>query len=309
MKRAVFIVLMALFISALIICITVLSSCDVKKETNGKETETIKIDDADSTDTNPTCDPHSEKYFCEPIKVKYTATDIHVYYSNDYSDLSEKIYLIKSTDELTAYWDSTQADDTVIFEPHDFGEEFFKDNYLVIVSKFAYSGSIQRKAYAVDMDINGILTVYIEEYCPVVFTDDCSGWTHFIEVDRRYEVDSTDDIKVYCHTVESFSYNDDIFFLQEDRTLVRDGFINIEMLHIANENEAIRRAYNEINTKPYIYHAAAYDIHNDMWRVTFYNGKNHDKYHYLGCDGCVTVYLSAEGITAAMIYHATDQAE
>ncbi len=309
MKRAVFIVLMALFISALIICITVLSSCDVKKETDGKETKTIKIDDADSTGTTPTCDPHSEKDFCEPIKVEYTATDVHGYYSSDYSDLSENIYLIKSTDELIAYWDIMETDDTVIYEPHEFGEEFFEDNYLVIVSKFAHSGSVQRKVYGVDMDANGILTVYIKEYCPVAFTADCSGWTHFIEVDRRYEVDSTDYINIALHIIESFSYNDDLYFLQDDRTLVRDGFKNIERLHIANENEAIHRAYNEINAKPYTYHAAAYDIHNDMWRLTFYNGKNHDKYHYLGCDGCVTVYLSAEGITIAMIYHATDQAE
>jgi len=235
----------------------------------------------------------------EPIELSWSANDLEEGFYSDREIDGTQIELINSIDDLHAYWESLK-NEYVIFEPcTTYDESFFEENYLVIIYRYAHSGSVTRTVKDVSYD-GGKLQVTIEEYCPPVFTDDCSGWTHFIEVPREFQVPSKDSIDVNYHVIDSFSYDDDMFFLGDNKdALITKGFVNTAENPITDEEDAVDLALNEFN---YGYDTVApyYDKYSDVWKVSIYH-KNMIE------DSLRTdVYLSSSGITLAMITYDED---
>ena len=100
-------------------------------------------------------------------------------------------------------------------------------------------------------------------------TDDCSGWTHFIEVSRCVVLEDNDDITVNYHITKSFDYSVDISNLGyfKDKTLITEGFLNIEELPSITEDEAIELAKSEMTQIPFEYaeinvYSSSFFVHN-----------------------------------------------
>ncbi len=282
----------------LLIFALVFSSSCAREQNEEKEDEssmnivTTPLPNEDTTDKLTVCIPDIENY---------TAYDLHTGYSSDEDISTPTVQLIKSTKELAAYWDTRETDDTSIFEPHPFDEEFFEENYLVVIYMFAHTGSLSRRV--LNVCFNGLkeIDVYIEEHCPQIFTDDCSGWTHFIELGREYEVESAEKVNIIIKELASFSFKGDMLVFQaEDLKLKTDGFINTESIEIDTQEDAVQRAYREID-RTYVAHEAAYDKYEEIWRVRF-NLYVEEELELISRD-CITVYMTKDGITKA-IYNA-----
>ncbi|MBE6587069.1 MAG: hypothetical protein E7647_01485 [Ruminococcaceae bacterium] len=226
------------------------------------------------------------------FSIPYTAHDYEKGYSSDSTE--GKTYLIGDTDELSEYYKESGNEYTIIEPATVYDGDFFKDSVLIIVYNFAHSGSVTRKVSAVEA--SGVnVNIVIEEYCPVVYTDDCSGWTHFIELSREHAPESIGDITVEIEKLNAFSYSDFLYFIDEKEPGLRfDGFVNTESADAESEEKAAELAKKELHREfTYDTVTTAYDCYEKMWAVSFstkgYNG------------GCVTVYLTTDGITKAIL--------
>lgn len=223
----------------------------------------------------------------------WQATDYEVgYNSEDSIELSTA--LICSTEELSAYIENNSAlyirDEYC--EPYN--EEFFEEKYLVIVYQYAYSGMVERHVSDVTHK-NDSICITIEEYCPALHTDDCSGWAHFVAVSRYVKLESPDDIIVSIDVLAPFSYTDDMYFLGDDRTLITEGFINTDERETITEVEAIELGYAEMTQIDFEYVGVtvSYDNYEDMWRVEFLSSQTEET--------VVLVYIRSNGVTEAII--------
>ncbi|MBR6676613.1 MAG: hypothetical protein IKL24_04705, partial [Clostridia bacterium] len=139
------------------------------------------------------------------------------------------------------------------------------------------------------------ICITIEEYCPALHTDDCSGWAHFVAVSRYVKLESPDDITVSIEVLAPFGYTDDMYFLGDDRTLITEGFINTEERETITEDEAIELGSAEMTQMNYEYVdvTVAYDKYEDMWRVEFLSSETEET--------VVLVYIRSNGVTEAIV--------
>lgn len=93
--------------------------------------------------------------------------------------------------------------------------------------------------------------------------------------------------------VADFSYADDLAACGNSPGVYAEGFRNVELQPVRNEDEAAHRAELECRIK-YDAVQLAYDDDTDMWRVTFYSAGS------LGGDQ--SVYLDGNGVTQLIVY-------
>ena len=92
--------------------------------------------------------------------------------------------------------------------------------------------------------------------------------------------------------INLFSYKDDFELYKEEAET--EGFANTDIAPVTDKDEAVERAKNELG-KEYSEADVAYDKDEDVWRIIFSEGKNID-------GDCVSIYLSADGITLMAVY-------
>ena len=92
--------------------------------------------------------------------------------------------------------------------------------------------------------------------------------------------------------INLFSYKDDFELYKAEAET--EGFANTDIAPVTDKDEAVERAKNELG-KEYSEADVAYDKDEDVWRISFSEGK------YIDGD-CVSIYLSADGITLMAVY-------
>ena len=92
--------------------------------------------------------------------------------------------------------------------------------------------------------------------------------------------------------IPAFSYMYDLS-VWEERSIVKEGFVNTDISPVTNSEEAVKRAKRELNE--YIVTSVSYDPVENMWRVEFQKC-GPDGYDY------IYLYLNSDGITQMIVY-------
>jgi len=125
------------------------------------------------------------------INVHYIRTNYHYEYQNSDS-LSDNITLITSTRELGRYYEKYRhriydgngallPDDNFLNAIKDCTDDFFMENFLVIVRLVENSGSNRHKVETIDENGN----IHIRRLLPEVGTSDMAAWSIIIELDNN----------------------------------------------------------------------------------------------------------------------------
>ena len=139
----------------------------------------------------------------------------------DYSGNFPLVAVIRSADELTAYYEQNKeqfylerredpaSDSTIGFldacDAYD--EDFFEDKALIFVILREGSGSTSHNISRVVSDADGKLSVYVLTVDPEVGTCDMAYWHLMVAVDKEYVPESPEDVRVYYN--DELAYGDD----------------------------------------------------------------------------------------------------
>lgn len=208
----------------------------------------------------------------------------------------EKIKLIDSTNEMQTHWESVcDKDGTVVIDPTDkYNEDFFKDKYLLLVYVFGPSGMTEYTVKGVEKS-GDFLTVQLSSYTPEIHTDDCYASYIFIELSRDVELQNESFVNIEINGIRSFSYSDTIKGLSPDEPGLRfSDFKNTAYTEATSEEQALKLAKNELYENfSYDTVGIAFDRSEYMWAISFGTEGT--------CGGCITVFLSCDGITKAIL--------
>lgn len=206
----------------------------------------------------------------------------------------EEVKIIRNTEELRAHWDSVR-NNYVLTDPTDkYNEEFFKNNYLLLVYVFGQSGMTEYTVEGIVKDGDTVF-VNLQSYTPQLHTDDCYATWLFFELSKDVDILSREFIKVNINGLEAFSYSDFLNSVDRDTPGLRfDNFNNTKPCDATAKEKAIDLAKKEINLE-FTYDTVdiAFDRFHTMWSVTFSTEGT--------AGGCITVFLSTDGITKAIL--------
>ena len=139
------------------------------------------------------------------------------------------------------------------------------------------------------------VTVNLQSYTPALHTDDCYATWLFFELSKDVDILSREFVKVNINGLEAFSYSEFLNTVDNDTPGLKfDNFNNTKPCDATAKEKAIDLAKKELSMG-FTYDTVdiAFDRFNTMWSVTFSTERT--------AGGSITVYLSTDGITKAII--------
>ena len=243
--------------------------------------------------TDQTPDNTSEKK--GPLNVDFTLGSEEFGICDTADRPDEEVKLIRNTEELKTHWDSVR-NNYVLTDPTDkYNEEYFKNNYLLLVYVFGQSGMTEYTVEGIIKD-GDTVTVNLQSYTPALHTDDCYATWLFFELSKDVDILNHEFVKVYINELEAFSYSDFLYSVDSNAApgLRFDNFNNTKPCDATAKEKAIDLAKKELSMGfTYDTVDVAFDRFHTMWSVTFSTERT--------AGGCITVYLSTDGITKAII--------
>jgi len=116
------------------------------------------------------------------------------YYKFSWSDRGEDVLIVRSVDEMAAFYDETGINylyGAMVVDGYDvldygtYTDSFFSDRFLLMVLSDASSGSIRHKVTSISNE-DDVLTVNIDRHAPELQTMDMPAWAIVIELSNEY---------------------------------------------------------------------------------------------------------------------------
>ncbi len=151
-------------------------------------------------------------------------------------------------------------------------------------------GITEEKPPEITENEDGVLTICDGELCKQIAPEQnmTSDW-------RSYEKAGDGHIIAFDET-ESFHFVDILKLYKDEESsesVNKDFFTNVDSVPVTNEEEAYKRASNELTGDDYNRVGFQYDERMEMWAVCFYD--------FGAAGGCTTVYVGTDGKTMLII--------
>ena len=161
--------------------------------------------DVDTSPPTPQEDPGSIADASPPPAVDPAVppddlSSITVLYNRiDWRDDMEDTTIVRTVDELNEFYDELKAvnlnelDDDLVWRFTDgkYNDNFFTDNFLVLITVSETSGSNRHALSSISED-NDVLKINIDREVPEVGTMDMAGWLIIIELSNNFSITKAD---------------------------------------------------------------------------------------------------------------------
>jgi len=153
--------------------------------------------DVGNVNTPPPVEPDPPP--AEPNPPIDLSTITVLYNRIDWRDNMEDTSIIRSVDELSDFYEDlkllndNELDDDLAwrFTDGNYNDDFFANNFLVMITVSETSGSNRHALSSISED-NNELTINIDREVPDIGTADMAGWLIIIELSNNYTVTKAD---------------------------------------------------------------------------------------------------------------------